>query len=221
MWPSSRDCTEMATSQKRLIFIKRGSSNKQILPWILWGEHDPAGTLILVFCLSELKEPIILNFLHFKPPNLWWFITVATGSLGVDLRVVGGTQGYAWSLLRAFWGYNEGIRKCLGAIGDIKGKIEVVLKESPEDDSQRFRGIVGSPQKVVWVVQWRILENVLGVYYMYSCPLVSKGRLVLGHPHVQISKSKDAQVPYIKWHNTIGPPYSQMWDQWIWRQTVI
>lgn len=77
-------------------------------------------------------------------------------------------------------------------------KIEVVLKESPEDDSQRFQGIVGSPRKVVWVVQWRILENVFGVYYMYSRPLVSKGRLVLGHPRAQISKSKDAQVPYIK-----------------------
>lgn len=205
IWQKRRQCDHQAEivlkwsqAKKRLIFIKRGSSNKQILPWSLWGEHDPSGTLILVFWPSELRESIILNFLRFKPPNFWRFITVATESLGVDLRVVGGTQGYAWSLLRAVWGYNGGIRKCLGAVRAIKGKIEVVLGESPEDDSQRFGGIIGSPWKVVWVVQLeKIGKCFVGVLHV-ELPLGIQGEIGSRTPPCTNTKMQGCTSPLYK-----------------------
>ena len=188
----------MTTSQKRRIFIKRGSSNKQILPWSLWGEHDPAGTLILVFWLSELKESIISNFLHFKPLNLWWFITVATGRLGVDLRVVGWTQGYAWSLLRAVWGYNEGIGKCLGAVGAVKGKTKVVLRGSTGDDSRRCAGTVGSLWTVVWVVQLeKIGKCFVSVLHVQS-PLGIQGEIGSRTPPCTNTKIQGCISPLYK-----------------------
>ena len=41
------------------------------------------------------------------------------------------------------------------------------------------------------------------------------GELVPGSR--QTSKSSDAQVPYIKWCSTVGPPCGRMWNPWIQR----